>query len=77
MRLSYKQYKLSICNNGDMSLQSMMVGEQRPTVAEITASILTNYISLAANNCLYDGTAAELMVNYVQPLFLKTKSAVS
>ena len=65
MRLSYKQYKRSLCNNDDMSLHSMVVGEQLPTVAEIMGSILTKYISIAANNCGYAGTAAELMVNYV------------
>ena len=77
MRLSYKQYKHSICNNGDMLLQSMMVGEQLPIVAWLMASILAKYISLASNDCWYAGTAAELMVNYVQPLFLKAKSAIS
>ena len=55
----------------------MIVGDQRPIVAELMASLLTKYISLATNDCGYTGMAAELMVNYVQPLFLKAESAVS
>jgi hypothetical protein len=32
---------------------------------------------LAANDCGYDGTAKELVVSYVHPLFLQAHSAAS
>jgi hypothetical protein len=47
------------------------------TVAEMMDSPLAQYISLAANDCGYSGTAEELIVNYVHPLFLKAHSAAS
>ena len=56
IRLDYTQYKHSLRDNGDMSLQSMMVGEQCLTVAEIMDNPLAKYISLAANDCRYGGT---------------------
>ncbi len=46
-----------------------------PTVAELMDSPLAKYITLAANDCGYSGTAEELIVNYVHPLFLKAHSA--
>ena len=48
-----------------------------PTVADLMASPLAKYITLAANNCGYDGTMEELIINYVHPLFLKDRSAAS
>ena len=48
-----------------------------PTVAKLMDSPLTQYITLAANDCGYSGTAEGLIVNYVHPLFLKTHSAAS
>ncbi len=41
------------------------------------ASPLARYITLAANDCGYSGTAEELIVDYVHPLFLKAKLSVS
>ena len=46
-----------------------------PTVANFMESPLAQYITLAANDCGYSGTAEELIVNYVHPLFLKVHSA--
>lgn len=40
-------------------------------------SPLAKYITLAANDCGYSGTAKELIVSYVHPLFLKAHSAAS
>ena len=40
-------------------------------------SPISNYITLAENDCGYSGTAEELIVNYVHPLFLKAKAAAS
>ena len=77
MRLNYKYYNHSLRENGDMSLQTMMVEEQFPTVDDIMDSTFENYITLAANNCGYSGMAEELIVNYVHPMFLKAKSATS
>ena len=54
-----------------------MVGEPCQTVADLMASLLAKYITLAAKDCLYGGTADELILNYVHMLFLKAKSAAS
>ena len=40
-------------------------------------SPLDKYISFATNDCRYGGTAEELIINYVHPLFLREKSAAS
>jgi len=58
-----------------MSMLSMTDGI--PTVAELMDSPCAQYITLAANYCGYSGTAEELVVNYVHPLFLKAHSAAS
>ena len=55
----------------------MMVGEQCPPFAEIMASPLAKYITIASNTCGYGGTTEELILNYVHPLFLKYKYAAS
>ena len=65
MHFNYKQYRHIIHENGDMLLQIMMVGDQRPTVTEIMAIPLGKYINLSANDCQYSGTVEELIVNYV------------
>ena len=44
---------------------------------EVLNSPLSKYITLAANDCGYDGTAEELIVQYVHPLFLRAHSAAS
>jgi hypothetical protein len=48
-----------------------------PTVADPLESPLAKYVILAANDCGYGGTAEELIVTYVHPLFLKAHSAAS
>ena len=65
MCLSYKQYKHSLRENGDMLLQSMIVGDQFQTVADLMSIPLADYITIVANDCGYGGTAEELIVNYV------------
>ena len=35
------------------------------------------FITLAANDCGYEGTTQDLIVNYVHPLFLKAKASAS
>ena len=49
MCLNYKQYKRILHENDGMVLQSMMVGEQCPTVVELMDSPLDNYNSISTN----------------------------
>jgi hypothetical protein len=60
-----------------MALMSLTFDKKIPTVADLLASPLAKYIILAANDCGYSGTAKELIVPYVHPLFLKAHSAAS
>ncbi len=76
-QLKYKQYRRQLRKNGDESLALMTVTEAIPTVANLMDSPLAKYIKLAANDCGYSGTAEDLIVNYVHPLFLKAHSAAS
>ncbi len=76
-RLNYKQNHCSIKRSGDMALMSLTLDKTIPTVADLLASPLTKYITLAANDCGYGGKAKELIVTYVNPLFLKAHSAAS
>ena len=55
----------------------MTMTDEIPTVADLMDSPLAKYITLAANDCGYSGTAEELIVNYVHPLFLKAHAAAS
>ena len=81
-RLNYKQYRCELRDDGDASLSMMALsdgseGDDIPTVAVLLESPLAKYITLAANDCGYSGTAEELIVSYVHPLFLKAHSAAS
>jgi hypothetical protein len=60
-----------------MALMSLTLDKTIPTVADLLASPLARYITLAANDCGYSGTAEEFIVSYVHPLFLKAHSAAS
>ena len=46
-------------------------------MADLLASSLAKYITLAANGCGYSGKTKELIVTYVNPLFLKAHSVAS
>ncbi len=61
----------------DMALMSLTLDKTIPTVADLLASQMARYITLAANDCAYSGSAKELIVSYVNPLFLKAHSAAS
>ncbi len=76
-RLNYKQYRCSIKRSGDMALMSLTLDKTIPTVANLLASPLPKYITLAANDCGYSGKTEELIVTYVYPIFLKAHSAAS
>ena len=76
-RLKYKQYVRSLQSSGDRTLQLMSIEDSLPSISDLINSPLSKYITLAANDCGYDGTAEELIVSYVHPLFLKAHSAAS
>ena len=76
-RLNYKQYHQSIRQSIDMSLMSLALDKTISTVADLLASPMAKYITLAANDCGYSGTAEELIASYVHPLFFKAYSAAS
>ena len=40
-------------------------------------STVAKYITLSSNDYVYGGTAEDLIVNYIHPLFLKANSAAS
>ncbi len=60
-----------------MALMSLTLDKTIPTVADLLASPLAKYITLAANDCGYSGKAKELIITYVHPLFLKAHSVAS
>ncbi len=76
-RLNYKHYRCRIKRSGDTALMSLTLDKTIPTVADLLASPLAEYITLEANDCGYSGKAEELIVTYVHPLFLKAHSAAS
>jgi hypothetical protein len=76
-RLKYKQYQQSLQSNGDWALQLMSIEDSLPSISDLINSPLSMYISLAANDCRYDGTAEELIVSYVYPFFLQAHLAAS
>ena len=76
-RLKYKQYRQSLQSSGDWALKLMLLEDSLPSISDLINSPLSKYITLAANNCGYNGTAEEVMVQYVHPLFLRVHSAAS
>ena len=76
-RMMYRQYCRQLKDESCMTLDSMHLEEIIPTITELLDSQISNYITLAANDCGYSVTAKELIVNYVHPLSLKAKAAAS
>jgi hypothetical protein len=76
-RLNYKQFSASLKRSGDMTLMSLTIDNTLPAITDLLASPLAKYITLASNDCGYSGSATELIVSYVHPLFLKAHSAAS
>ncbi len=76
-QLKLKHFHHRLKENGDLLLSMLLMTDGIPTVAELMGSHLAKYITLAANDCGYSGTAEELIVNYVHLLFLKAHSAAS
>ncbi len=60
-----------------MALMSLTLDKTIPMIADHLASPLAKYITLAANDGRYVGTAEELIFTYIQPLFLKAHSVAS
>jgi hypothetical protein len=75
--LKYQQYRRSLHSRGDRALQLMLIEDSLPSISDLINSPLSKYNILAANDCGYDGTADELIVQYVHPLFLRAHSAAS
>jgi hypothetical protein len=59
---NYKQYLASFRRSSDMALMSLTLDKTIPTIADLLASPLAKYITLAANDCGYSGTAPDLIV---------------
>ena len=76
-RVKCKQYRRNLKEKSDLLLTMLSMTDGIPTVADLMDSPLSQYITLAANDCGYSGTAEELIVSYVHPLFLKAHSAAS
>ena len=53
-----------------MGLNNTLVKDNCPTVADILASPIAMFNTLAANDCGYGGTTKYLIDNYVHPFFL-------
>ena len=60
-----------------MSLHNISIREQCPTVADNIYSPLAKYIALAANDCGYNGTTEDPIVNYIYHFFLQVRSDAS
>ncbi len=76
-RLKYKQYQRSLQSSRDWALQLMSIEDSLSSISDRINNPLSKYITLAANDCGYEGTAEELIVSYVNPLFLQAHSAAS
>jgi hypothetical protein len=63
--MDYKQYSMSFRRSGEMAFMFFMLDRAILTIADLLASPLTKYNSLAANDCRYDGTAEELIVTHM------------
>ncbi len=55
----------------------MFIKDSLPSISDLINSPLSKYITLAANDCRYDGTTEEPIVSYVHPLFLCAHSVAS
>ena len=55
----------------------MHLADSIPIITELLDSPISKLITLAANDCGYEITTQDLIVNYVHPLFIKAKAAAS
>ena len=64
------------CEVGDAWLTSMTT-DDLPDIHAIMASPLSRFITFAANDCGCSGSAKDLMVNWIHPMFLKARASAS
>jgi hypothetical protein len=53
--LKYRQYQRSLQSRGDWALQLMSIEDSLPSISDLINSPLSKYITLAENDCGYDG----------------------
>ena len=70
MHLNYKQYNQRLRDTSDRALQDLTVEDQCPTVADLLAIPIANYINMTTNSCEYSGPSEELLSSYIHPLFI-------
>ena len=58
-----------------MTLNAMHLADSILTITKLLDSPISKFITIAANDCGYEGTTQDLIVNDVHPLFLKAKEA--
>ena len=76
-RLNYKRYRCRLEDDTSMALNSMNLLDSIPTIYELLDTPIYNFVNLSENNCGYSGTTEYLIVNYLHPLFIKSKAAES
>ena len=69
--LKYKQWKRKLYEGGDAALNKMSLEHKIPTVFDLTESPLDIFITLSTNDCGYEGTTKEFIVNWFHLLYLK------
>ena len=75
--LRRKQYRRRLKDEIIMTLNDMHLADSIPTVVELLDSPIYNLITLATNDCSYEGTNEYLIVHYLHPLFMKAKACAS
>ena len=76
-RLKYKQQKRKLCEGEYSALNKISLEHRFTTVADLMEIPLAIFITFAANNCGYEGTTKQLIVNWVHTLFLKARAEAS
>ena len=64
-------------DESSITMNSMHLADIIPTIQELLDSPISNFINLAANDCGFEGKGEDLILNYVDALFLKAKAAAS
>ena len=67
----------SLKGESSIALNSMHQADIIPKITELLDIPISNFITLAVNYCGYSGTIEDLIINYIYPLFMKSKAAES
>ena len=59
------------------TLNSIHLADSIPNIQEYLYSPISNFITLDANDCGYEGSIEYLIVSYLHPLFLTAKADAS